>query len=165
MNLLSIVLPWWAKWAAIAALVAAASAATWQRAATHYEREAELQRLRVQRAGAAQNARTALQIEQQKRITEGVVHGWDQAVRDLRERYAAPPPRPAAMPGARRAELVRLREQPAAGSGLLPAFPRAAGPADGAPADCRLADSAETTLMLVTLQEWVRAQAAVMPDP
>ncbi len=55
----------------------------------------------------------------------------------------------------------RLREQPGAGGSGLRPVPAPAGPADGAPADDRLADCAETTLMLVRLQEWVRQQQAV----
>lgn len=146
--MLGLPLPWWAKYAAIAALVAAACGATYVQTADYYEDQMELQRLRVEKAGAEQNARTALQIEQQRRITEGVVHGWDKAVKDLRERYAVRAP-------------VGVRNAASAGRGLVPPVSHSAGTVDEPTADDRLADCAETTLMLKTLQDWIRQVVTV----
>ena len=161
MTLLGLILPWWARWAAIGAMTLAACLTTWQMTSAYYADQMDLQRLEVERAGDRQNARTALQVEQQQRITEGVVHGWDNAIKSARAPYQAPP---AVDDGRRRpAVAAGMREQPAAGSGLLPAVSGPAGRTDGPAADGRLADCAETTLMLTTLQEWVRRQQEVMP--
>jgi len=161
-NLLTMALPWWAKWAALAALVAATNGWTWHK--THEAGAARLDayRAEVAQAGALQQARVATQVAQQQRITEGVVDGWDKAVKDLRARYAAQHDEPrhglgTGEPGG------RLRQPAdAGGSGLRP-LPAPAVAIDGAPADNRLADCAETTLMLVRLQDWIKQQQSVMP--
>lgn len=162
-NLLAMALPWWAKWAALAALLAATNGWTWYQ--THQAGAARLDayRAEVAQAGRLQQARVATQVAQQQRITEGVVDGWDKTVKDLRARFEAQreaqhdQPRGGVGPGLD----GRLREQPGAGGSGLRPFSAPASPADGAPADDRLADCAETTLMLVRLQEWVRQQQAI----
>ena len=66
-----------------------------------------------------------------------------------------------------RADYQRLRKQYAsAGSGSLPAIPDAARSIDAIPADCLplAADAAETTLMLVTLQEWITEQYSITKE-
>lgn len=152
-NLLGLALPWWAKWAAIAALVAVTNGVTWTKTRAAGEARLDALRAEVDLAGKLQAVRVAEQVGAQRRITEGVVHGWDQAVKDLRSRYERGPVR----------VVERVRE-PAVGGGIaLPAVSDPARAADGDPTDGRLADCAETTLMLVRLQEWVRAQQAVMP--
>lgn len=160
-NLLTMALPWWAKWAALAALIAATNAWTWHK--THAAGAARLEQYRaeVAAAGQAQQARVAVQVAQQQRITEGVVNGWDQAIKDLRARYETQPNKRGGGIGSVLARGVR-QPADAGGSGLHP-LPAPAGPADGAAPDDRLADCAETTLMLVRLQEWVRQQQAVGP--
>ena len=60
-----------------------------------------------------------------------------------------------------RADYQRLRKQYAsAGGGSVPALPEAPRSIDAITADCLplAADAAETTLMLVTLQEWIAEQ-------
>lgn len=158
-NLLSMALPWWAKWAALAALLAATNGWTWYQ--THQAGAARLDayRAEVALAGKLQQARVATQVAQQQRITEGVVDGWDKTVKDLRAQFEAQHARPRG--GVGPGLDGRLREQPGAGGSGLRPFSAPASPADGAPADDRLADCAETTLMLVRLQEWVRQQQAV----
>ena len=158
-NLLAMALPWWAKWAALAALLAATNGWTWYQ--THHAGAARLDayRAEVAQAGKLQQARVATQVAQQQRITEGVVDGWDKTVKDLRARFEAQHDRPRG--GIGPGLDGRLREQPGAGGSGLRPLPAPAGAADGAPADDRLADCAETTLMLVRLQEWVRQQQAV----
>ncbi len=152
-NLLGLALPWWAKWAAIAALVAVTNGVTWTKTRAAGEARLDALRAEVELAGKLQAVRVAEQVGAQRRITEGVVNGWDQAVKDLRSRYAGSAVR-----------IVERVREPAHGSGLaVPALPNPARTADGDAADRRLADCAETTLMLVRLQEWVRAQQAVMP--
>jgi len=158
-NLLSMALPWWAKWAALAALLAATNGWTWYQ--THQAGAARLDayRAEVALAGKLQQARVATQVAQQQRITEGVVDGWDKTVKDLRAQFEAQHARPRG--GVGPGLDGRLREQPGAGGSGLRPLPAPAGAADGAPADDRLADCAETTLMLVRLQEWVQQQQAV----
>ena len=158
-NLLSMALPWWAKWAALAALLAATNGWTWYQ--THQAGAARLNayRAEVALAGKLQQARVATQVAQQQRITEGVVDGWDKTVKDLRAQFEAQHARPRG--GVGPGLDGRLREQPGAGGSGLRPLPAPAGAADGAPADDRLADCAETTLMLVRLQEWVQQQQAV----
>ena len=158
-NLLAMALPWWAKWAALAALLAATNGWTWYQ--THQAGAARLDayRAEVAQAGKLQQARVATQVAQQQRITEGVVDGWDKTVKDLRVQFEAQHARPRG--GVGPGLDGRLREQPGAGGSGLRPFSAPASPADGAPADDRLADCAETTLMLVRLQEWVRQQQAV----
>ena len=158
-NLLAMALPWWAKWAALAALLAATNGWTWYQ--THQDGAARLDayRAEVAQAGKLQQARVATQVAQQQRITEGVVDGWDKTVKDLRVQFEAQHARPRG--GVGPGLDGRLREQPGAGGSGLRPFSAPASPADGAPADDRLADCAETTLMLVRLQEWVRQQQAV----
>lgn len=158
-NLLAMALPWWAKWAALAALLAATNGWTWYQ--THQAGAARLDayRAEVAQAGKLQQARVATQVAQQQRITEGVVDGWDKTVKDLRVQFEAQHARPRG--GVGPGLDGRLREQPGAGGSGLRPFSAPASPADGAPADDRLADCAETTLMLVRLQEWVRQQQAI----
>ena len=65
-----------------------------------------------------------------------------------------------------RSDYKRLRQQYAAansGSGEVPAIPEAPRRIDAIPADCLpLAEqSAETTLMLTSLQDWIQQQAEV----
>ena len=158
-NLLAMALPWWAKWAALAALLAATNGWTWYQ--THHAGAARLDayRAEVALAGKLQQARVATQVAQQQRITEGVVDGWDKTVKDLRAQFEAQHARPRG--GVGPGLDGRLREQPGAGGSGLRPLPAPAGAADGAPADDRLADCAETTLMLVRLQEWVQQQQAV----
>lgn len=158
-NLLAMALPWWAKWAALAALLAATNGWTWYQ--THQAGAARLDayRAEVAQAGKLQQARVATQVAQQQRITEGVVDGWDKTVKDLRVQFEAQHARPRG--GVGPGLDGRLREQPGAGGSGLRPLPAPAGAADGAPADDRLADCAETTLMLVRLQEWVQQQQAV----
>lgn len=158
-NLLAMALPWWVKWAALAALLAATNGWTWYQ--THQAGAARLDayRAEVAQAGKLQQARVATQVAQQQRITEGVVDGWDKTVKDLRVQFEAQHARPRG--GVGPGLDGRLREQPGAGGSGLRPFSAPASPADGAPADDRLADCAETTLMLVRLQEWVRQQQAV----
>ena len=160
-NLLAMALPWWVKWAALAALLAATNGWTWYQ--THQAGAARLDayRAEVAQAGKLQQARVATQVAQQQRITEGVVDGWDKTVKDLRVQFEAQHARPRG--GVGPGLDGRLREQPGAGGSGLRPFSAPASPADGAPADDRLADCAETTLMLVRLQEWVRQQQAVGP--
>lgn len=158
-NLLAMALPWWVKWAALAALLAATNGWTWYQ--THQAGAARLDayRAEVAQAGKLQQARVATQVAQQQRITEGVVDGWDKTVKDLRVQFEAQHARPRG--GVGPGLDGRLREQPGAGGSGLRPFSAPASPADGDPADDRLADCAETTLMLVRLQEWVRQQQAI----
>lgn len=160
-NLLAMALPWWVKWAALAALLAATNGWTWYQ--THQAGAARLDayRAEVALAGKLQQARVATQVAQQQRITEGVVDGWDKTVKDLRAQFEAQHARPRG--GIGPGLDGRLREQPGAGGSGLRPFSAPASPADGDPAHHRLADCAETTLMLVRLQEWVRQQQAVGP--
>ena len=95
--------------------------------------------------GEKQVRRTAEIIANGKKITEDMSHEYANNLDRLR------------------ADYQRLRKQYAASSsgGGVSKVPDSAKRIDAIPADCLplAADAAETTLMLVTLQEWVSSQA------
>ena len=96
--------------------------------------------------GEKQTRRTAEIIAKGKQITEDMSHEYAKNLDRLR------------------ADYQRLRKQYAAspGSGSVPAVPDSAKSIDAITADCLplAADAAETTLMLVTLQEWILSNSA-----
>ena len=93
--------------------------------------------------------------ERQARRTAEIIANGKQITEDMSHEYAKNLDR-------LRADYQRLRKQYADSSGGgVSKVPDSAKSIDAIPADCLpiAADAAETTLMLVTLQEWVSSQA------
>ena len=100
--------------------------------------------------GEKQTRRTAEIIAKGKQITEDMSHEYAKNLDRLR------------------ADYQRLRKQYAASAGSVsvPAVSDSAKSIDAIPADCLplAADAAETTLTLVTLQEWLTEQQQITKE-
>ena len=99
--------------------------------------------------GEKQTRRTAEIIAKGKQITEDMSHEYAKNLDRLRTDYQ------------------RLRKQYASSSGGgVSKVPDAASSVDAIPADCLplAADAAETTLTLVTLQEWITEQQHITKE-
>jgi len=124
-------------WYAIAALVVSNLVTGWLwQSASH---ELELIDLRGQLAAKD----TERKIKEQQQITEDTKNGWSAALDVVRSDYSR-----------------RLRN---AGAPAMPGLSQPANGVDGIPANALAlaGDCAETTLMLVKLQEWASKQGAV----
>lgn len=99
--------------------------------------------------------------EKQERRTAEIIAKGRQVTEDMNHEYAKNLDR-------LRADYQRLRKQYAssAGSGAVSKVPDAAKSIDAIPPDCLslAADAAETTLTLVTLQEWVTEQQQITKE-
>lgn len=121
-----------------------AAAERQERRAMVAEEKLKLFAEQVRIEGERQARRTAEIIAKGKQITEDMSHEYAKNLDRLR------------------ADYQRLRKQYAdsAGSGAMPAVPEAARSVDAIPADALplAAECAETTLMLESLQGWVKEQ-------
>jgi len=91
--------------------------------------------------GEAQEKHTATVVAEQKQITEETANGWKAALDYTRSYYGK-------------------RLLPQSGSGKLPGVPSTSGSIDDLPTDAvpLAGQCAETTLQLITLQDWVKKQ-------
>lgn len=82
------IVPLWVKLFAVGALLAITNGITFMETSAHYKAKIEANEIAAKKAVKDQENLNDVEMEEQKRIVKGVVDGWDQTVRDLRDRYA-----------------------------------------------------------------------------